>query len=62
MLSVAYVFQDVARRKVRVVGASAACKRGLDVSVREQDDRALGRAVTLPVSAAVTAVVRMELA
>jgi 3-phenylpropionate/trans-cinnamate dioxygenase ferredoxin reductase subunit len=40
--------------------ASAACKRGLHVSVVEQGDRVLGRAVTPPVSAAVTAHHRAE--
>ena len=40
--------------------ASAACKRGLDVSVLEQGERVLGRAVSPPVSAAVTAHHRAE--
>ena len=58
---------DRARRAVVLGGgfigmelASAACKRGLDVSVLEQGDRVLGRAVTPPVSAAVTAHHRAE--
>lgn len=58
---------DRARRVVVLGGgfiglevASAACKRGLDVSVLEQGERVLGRAVTPPVSAAVTAHHRAE--
>lgn len=41
MPSLTYVYRDGSGRTVRVIGASAACKRGLDVSVQEQDDRVL---------------------
>ncbi|WP_162251521.1 NAD(P)/FAD-dependent oxidoreductase [Nocardioides sp. Root614] len=58
---------DRARRVVVLGGgfigmevASAACKRGLHVSVLEQGDRVLGRAVSPPVSAAVAAHHRAE--
>lgn len=62
MPSLTNVYQDGSRRKVRAIGAGAACKRRLDVSVHEQDDRVSDRAVTPPVSAAVAAVGPMELA
>ena len=39
MPSLTYAYQDGSRRTVRVIGASAACKRGLDASVHEQGDR-----------------------
>ena len=58
---------DRARRVVVLGGgfiglevASAACDRGLDVSVLEQGERVLGRAVSPPVSAAVAAHHRAE--
>lgn len=41
MPSLSYVFRSGSRTTIRVIGAGAACKRGLDGSVQEQGDRVL---------------------